>query len=113
MKINGESVVSSREKHSYLVTAAVGGAVGAASTGVDLYITSKGKSTPTSNLILESLGSGLGLSRGDSFIKNEKFLNFAKSKFGAMSMGIVGGAVGLVIMRSIIDGITSIFKKKD
>ena len=112
-KISNDYSVKNQRQHPYISTAVVGGAVGAVTTGVDLYMTSKGKNTGTSELILESLGSGLWLSRGDSFIKNEKFLNFAKSKLGAMSMGIVGGAVGLVAMKVIIDGITNIFRKKD
>lgn len=110
-KISSDYSVKNQRKHSYVSTAVVGGAIGAAATGVDLYMTSKGVHNEISEEICCDLGSGLSWAK--VFRENKEISKFARSKFGAMTLGVFTGALELVLLSVIVQGVKNIFKKKD
>lgn len=103
---------NNKKKNPYLSALLLGSAMGAASTGIDLYISSKGKESKFSKEILEIFGSGLAWSRDGGLIKNEKFLKFARNKWGALALGVMGGALGLLTAEALIQGIKGIFMRR-
>ena len=100
-----------KNKHPYLGAAILGGAIGATSTGVDLYLSSKGKLTCLQEELLLDSGSGLSWSRVPE-IKNKTFLKFAKNKWGALALGVVDGALCFIALQAVIRGVKYLFKGK-